>query len=240
MIDTGPGPRLADRWRFERAVVFDRARDTLATLASIGRVGRIRLFHPGVEITFGTSIGPGVTLRCAPGSTIRLAGITVGRGVHLETAPGAVMELAGRSIGAGAILVARERITVRPGSILAEATVLRDAEHVLRGVELSDGLFRCAPVVIGRDACVLSRAIVLLGVTVGDRAVVAPGAVVTADVEPGTVVGGVPARPIGPGSLGTAADLSDPPVGTGPTAADLAAGPLTPAQRGWSHAERRG
>jgi acetyltransferase-like isoleucine patch superfamily enzyme len=38
---------------------------------------------------------------------------------------------------------------------------------------------------------------VLPGVTVGERAVVASGAVVTRDVEPEAVVAGVPARPIG-------------------------------------------
>lgn len=41
------------------------------------------------------------------------------------------------------------------------------------------------------------NAIVMPGVTVGPNAIVAAGAVVTADVEPGTVVGGVPARKIG-------------------------------------------
>jgi acetyltransferase-like isoleucine patch superfamily enzyme len=39
-------------------------------------------------------------------------------------------------------------------------------------------------------------AIVLPGVTIGPNAVVAAGAVVTKDVQPGDVVGGVPAKPI--------------------------------------------
>jgi acetyltransferase-like isoleucine patch superfamily enzyme len=47
-----------------------------------------------------------------------------------------------------------------------------------------------------RGAWIGSHAVVLGGVTVGERAVVGAGAVVTRDVPPGTVVGGVPAKPI--------------------------------------------
>jgi len=41
------------------------------------------------------------------------------------------------------------------------------------------------------------NAIILPGVTIGPNAIVASGAVVTGDVLPGDIVGGVPARPIG-------------------------------------------
>lgn len=41
------------------------------------------------------------------------------------------------------------------------------------------------------------RAIILPGVTIGRGAVVGAGAVVTKSVEPGVIVGGVPAKPIG-------------------------------------------
>jgi acetyltransferase-like isoleucine patch superfamily enzyme len=53
-----------------------------------------------------------------------------------------------------------------------------------------------APVKIGDGAWLCIGAMALPGVTIGENAVVAAGAVVTKDVEPGWMVGGVPARPI--------------------------------------------
>ena len=51
-----------------------------------------------------------------------------------------------------------------------------------------------APVHIGRDVWVGERAIILKGVTIGDGAIVAAGAVVTSDVPPATIVAGNPSR----------------------------------------------
>ena len=53
-----------------------------------------------------------------------------------------------------------------------------------------------APVRLGNDVWVGSNATILPGVTIGDGSVVAAGAVVTKDVPPMTVVGGVPAKVI--------------------------------------------
>lgn len=52
------------------------------------------------------------------------------------------------------------------------------------------------PVTLGHDVWVGHGALVLPGVTVGNGAVIGAGAVVTEDVEPYTVVAGVPAEPI--------------------------------------------
>ena len=50
------------------------------------------------------------------------------------------------------------------------------------------------PTKIGRDVWIGANAVILGGVTIGDGAVVAAGAVVTKDVEAGAIVAGVPAR----------------------------------------------
>ncbi len=51
-------------------------------------------------------------------------------------------------------------------------------------------------IVIGNDVWIGYEALILAGVTVGDGAVVGTRAVVTKDVPPYTIVGGVPAKPI--------------------------------------------
>lgn len=49
---------------------------------------------------------------------------------------------------------------------------------------------------IGNDVWIATGAQILLGVTIGDGAIIAAGSVVTKDVEPYTIVGGVPAKVI--------------------------------------------
>lgn len=51
-------------------------------------------------------------------------------------------------------------------------------------------------ITIGNDVWIGFEAVILAGVTIGDGAVVGARAVVTKDVPPYTIVGGVPARPI--------------------------------------------
>lgn len=51
-------------------------------------------------------------------------------------------------------------------------------------------------IVIGNDVWIGYEAVILSGVTVGDGAIIGARAVVTKDVPPYTIVGGVPAKPI--------------------------------------------
>lgn len=51
-------------------------------------------------------------------------------------------------------------------------------------------------IVIGSDVWIGFEALIMQGVTIGDGAIVASRAVVTSDVEPYTIVGGTPAKPI--------------------------------------------
>lgn len=51
-------------------------------------------------------------------------------------------------------------------------------------------------VIIGNDVWIGYEAVIMAGVTVGDGAIIGTRAVVTKDVPPYTIVGGVPAKPI--------------------------------------------
>jgi acetyltransferase-like isoleucine patch superfamily enzyme len=51
-------------------------------------------------------------------------------------------------------------------------------------------------IIVGNDVWIGARATILSGVTIGDGAIIAANALVTKDVSPYTIVGGVPAKPI--------------------------------------------
>lgn len=51
-------------------------------------------------------------------------------------------------------------------------------------------------IVIGNDVWIGYEAVILSGVTIGDGAIIGTRAVVTEDVPPYTIVGGIPAKPI--------------------------------------------
>jgi acetyltransferase-like isoleucine patch superfamily enzyme len=60
----------------------------------------------------------------------------------------------------------------------------------------TDADWKVVPTVVKRGASIGSGATLLCGVTIGEQAIVGAGAVVTADVSPGTTVAGNPARTI--------------------------------------------
>lgn len=61
---------------------------------------------------------------------------------------------------------------------------------------LTDAWDNKGDIIIGNDVWIGYEAVVLAGVTIGDGAIIGARAVVTKDVPPYTIVGGVPARPI--------------------------------------------
>lgn len=85
-------------------------------------------------------------------------------------------------------------ITIGEGSMIGHNVVLATINHDLESKNNRKNHY--APIRIGNHVWIASNAAVLPGVSIGDWAVVAAGAVVTKNVLPYTVVGGVPAKVI--------------------------------------------
>lgn len=89
-------------------------------------------------------------------------------------------------------------ITIGDGTRIASGAVLYAFDHAMsRERTIREQPVKSIGITIGRDVWIGANAGVTDGVRIGDGAVVAMGAVVTHDVEPYSIVGGVPARVIG-------------------------------------------
>ena len=83
-------------------------------------------------------------------------------------------------------------IEIGDNSLIGQQVVIATLNHDLNPVKRKNML--PSPVKIGNNVWIGAHATILAGVTIGDNAVVAAGAVVTKDVQANVVVGGVPAK----------------------------------------------
>ena len=129
----------------------------------------------------------------------RVMGVTIGQGTYLFMGLW-LDERRNLSVGKNSIVNQNCRLDSRGGvfigdnvSISADVVVLT-ADHDYRTPNFAG---QNKPVRIENFVFVGTRAMILPGVTLGEGAIVAAGAVVTRDVAPYAIVGGVPAKPIG-------------------------------------------
>ncbi|HUZ00251.1 MAG TPA: acyltransferase [Thermomicrobiaceae bacterium] len=136
------------------------------------------------------------------------------RAVGMEIGDGAALKMGLYVYVGGRRRLGRPSISVGDHTVINQQCCLdgRGGLRIGRNVNISPGVWLLTdghdmhdpffgetlePIEIGDFAWLGSRATVLPGVTIGEGAVVAAGATVTKDVPPFTVVGGVPAKPMG-------------------------------------------
>jgi acetyltransferase-like isoleucine patch superfamily enzyme len=144
-----------------------------------------------------------VFLHCAPDATHR---ITVGedtgiyRNTFFDLGPHARVTVGRFCTLVAPVIRAEKEVAIGDYALIAHDVVITDCEGIARAVRreaagrLSPGNCEPAPVRIGNDVWIATRAIVLAGVTIGDGSIVGAGAVVSEDVPPRTIVSGNPAR----------------------------------------------
>lgn len=102
------------------------------------------------------------------------------------------------TVGFYTFLYASERIEIGADCMIAPFVYLVDSNH---GTEpdrpMNTQPNMTAPIVIGDDVWIGVHSVILKGVTIGNGAIVAAGAVVKDHVPPYATVGGVPARILG-------------------------------------------
>jgi UDP-2-acetamido-3-amino-2,3-dideoxy-glucuronate N-acetyltransferase len=139
------------------------------------------------------------------GRDVRIRGFVnlYGCAIGDETRIGTFVEIQkGSTIGA--------RCKIQSHTFICEGVTLEDEVFVGHGVTFTNDRFpratndeglpkteaewSCEPTLVKRGASIGSGATLLCGITIGERAVVGAGSVVTKDVPPGAVVAGNPAR----------------------------------------------
>lgn len=153
------------------------------------------LFGACGKVRFGTGI---VMQGCA---NMRIAdGVRIGRGCQLY-AEGGTLEMGEDAALSPGVTVDASGGFVRIGKQVAvgPGTVLRAANHCFDSLEkpimVQGHLY--GEIVIEDDVWIAANCTITPGTRIGHGAVVGAGAVVTRDVEPYAIVGGVPARAIG-------------------------------------------
>jgi acetyltransferase-like isoleucine patch superfamily enzyme len=129
----------------------------------------------------------------------RMAGMKIGRGSTLHTGarfynPSNITIGKDTIIGEGAVLDGRASLTIGDHVDFASEVMVYNCQH---DIHREDFGAQGGPVIIEDYVFLGPRVIILPGVTIGKGAVVAAGGVVTKNVEPFTIVGGVPAKVIG-------------------------------------------
>jgi acetyltransferase-like isoleucine patch superfamily enzyme len=174
--------------------------------ASVSRLLRlVRLAGPALNarlrLRSAATMGTHVTLRGRP--SIQSAGVlTIGSHVRLVSTV-ATLELVtladGRLeigddvfINYGSSIVASSHVRIGNGCLIGTHVMVMDCDF--HRVEDKSWDTAGEPIVIEDRVWLGNRSMVLKGVRVGHDAVVAAGSVVTHDVEPRTLVAGVPAR----------------------------------------------
>lgn len=133
------------------------------------------------------------TLAIGKNGKLNIGGFRTYGGTYITVAPNAELTLGSGFLNNNGKISCFEKITIGDDVKISEDVLIRDSDN---HTVLREGYKKSASIHIGNHVWIGVRAVILKGVTIGDGAIIAAGAVVTKDVPQNTLVGGVPARVI--------------------------------------------
>ena len=138
---------------------------------------------------------PGAVLKLEKNSELKVEGNFIAfYGSEIWLYPQAKMRVGASYINAYTQIRCQQSITIGNGCAIARDVLIMDFDaHDIYNADSSKNN-NTLPVVIENHVWIGAKAIILKGVTIGEGAIVAAGAVVTKDVPPHSIVAGVPAR----------------------------------------------
>jgi len=154
----------------------------------------------GVSLSSSVVLFPGVLLLRYPRNIQIGPDAVIKSGAHIcPCNPHAKIKIGARtSVGFNTFVYASSCISIGNDCQIAPFAYIVDSDHgTEKGVPINQQPNLTNPILIGNDVWIGAHSVVLAGVKIGDGAVVAAGAVVNKDVEPYTIVGGVPAKLLG-------------------------------------------
>jgi len=102
------------------------------------------------------------------------------------------------TVGYHTFIFASQQIIIGGDCLIAPFVYIVDSDHGFKkSSKINQQSNQTAPIIIGNDVWIGTGAKILKGVTIGDGAIIAAGALVKDDVLPYTIVGGIPAKFIG-------------------------------------------
>jgi acetyltransferase-like isoleucine patch superfamily enzyme len=140
---------------------------------------------------------PNVTFEIGKNAKVRIGRWSwLGHGTKVRAHEGEVLIGARSVLGQECTISAFQHVSIGRECIVADRVMLIDFDHGMVEVERpvrKQGIYK-RDVRVGHNVWIGYGACILRGVTVGDNSVIGTSAVVTRDVAPNSVVGGVPAK----------------------------------------------
>ncbi len=181
-------------------IIFRKATSLLKNISRVfsSKVSRmkINLLQINIILSEKISFGKNVTIGTSDNGAIVIGkNVVIEDDVELTARQGKITIGDNTFIGKGSQIISKESITIGKDCLIAAYSIIRDVNHgIKKNKPINIQAHDIKEIIIEDDVWLGSHSTIIAGVKICKGAVVGANAVVTKDVEPYTVVGGVPAK----------------------------------------------